>query len=166
MEPFLDPELTAYVSVIIATFNRCERLVAALQSLFAGPRDLPFEVIVVDNGSTDGTRAAVQRMADAGHPVRYVHELRRGASPARNAGARAARAPILAFMDDDQQASPGWVATMANRFRQCPAVSFLAGPVRPLWSSEPPPWMTREIQGVLSIIERGNEACRSLPAAA
>jgi glycosyltransferase involved in cell wall biosynthesis len=164
MEFLLEPEFAVSVSVIIATFNRCQPLVTAVRSLLAGSREVPFEVIVVDNAGTDDTRAAVQRLADEGHPVRYVLELRSGVSFARNAGAHAARAPILAFMDDDQQPSPTWVATIARRFREFPGISFLAGPVRPLWRTEPPAWLSREIQGVLSIIERGEEPCPISPA--
>jgi glycosyltransferase involved in cell wall biosynthesis len=144
------------VSVVIGTFNRCGRLAQALESLFAeSDSSHPFEVIVVDNGSTDRTAAVIDDMSALGRPVRRLVDTRRGVSFARNAGLAAARAPLLAVMDDDQLAPPGWVATIATTFDEHPELDFLAGPVEPMWSGQPPAWITSGIQGAVSIIDRG-----------
>jgi GT2 family glycosyltransferase len=101
------------VSVVVVTRNRATRLEALLASLAAqnlAPGE--FEVIVVDDGSTDETPAAIERRADgAGFPLRAVRiDDRPGIAGLRNAGWRMARAPLVAFVDDDCEATAGWLA--------------------------------------------------------
>jgi glycosyltransferase involved in cell wall biosynthesis len=88
---------TPSVSVIIATYNRANFLRETLESvLHQSFRD--FELIVVDDGSTDDTR----RLIDAcGSTIRYYYQENRGPAAARNLGVRQARAPWLAFQDSD-----------------------------------------------------------------
>jgi len=133
------------LSVVICTLNRAEFLKGALQSLAcqAAPRG-SFEVIVVDNGSTDGTPAAVGSLA-AVLDVRYVREERTGLSHARNAGLRQARGAYVAYLDDDARARPHWVeAILAAVAREEPDV--LGGPVLPLAMEEKPAWFPLESQ--------------------
>ncbi len=144
------------VSVVLGTRNRAISLHAALQSLMQQDADVPFEVIVVDNGSTDDTPLVVGRFANAPHPVRYAIEPRPGVSYARNAGARHARGSIVAFMDDDQIAAPQWVAVLAAAFASDPAVHFTGGRNLPPPGTRLPPWVTRELIGALSLIDRGD----------
>src|SRR3954452_6514802 len=84
------------VSVIIPVYNAEAFLAEALTSVFALDYE-PFEVIVVDDGSTDGSAA----VARANSRVRYFHKENRGASEARNAGASHARGELLAYVDAD-----------------------------------------------------------------
>jgi glycosyltransferase involved in cell wall biosynthesis len=159
-EPFaVSPErATPYrLSVIMSTFNRCDLLPRAIRSLFVeSTRDL-FEVIVVDNGSTDGTAETVRKLRAEGFPLRRVLEPRKGVGFTRNAGVAASRAPCVALMDDDQEAYPGWAASIVRTFDARPDLAFLAGPVEPLWIGEAPDWITPAIQGAVSIIEWGGE---------
>src|SRR5688572_24025573 len=105
------------VSVVIPTCNRSELLRAGILSLTqAQPANGKYEVLIVDNGSTDGTPAMVDELRSAGHPVRLICEQRKGVSFARNAGVRAARAPLIGFMDDDQRAGPGWMMVVERAF--------------------------------------------------
>ena len=100
------------VTVVIPTRNRCSHLGAALDALERQtfPSD-DFEVIVVDDGSTDGTATYVDQRARAGRLVlRMIACDHGGPAAARNAGASAARAPILAFLDDDVVADPQWLS--------------------------------------------------------
>lgn len=147
------------LSVVMSTFNRCSLLPNAIRSLFVEP--VPsglFEVIVVDNGSTDRTPEVVDELCASGLPVRRIVETRKGAGFGRNAGVAASRAPYIALMDDDQEAYPGWAAAIVRTFDERPELSFLAGPVEPLWIGEVPDWITPAIQGAVSIIEWGGEA--------
>ena len=101
------------VSVVLATHNRAARLVALLDSLreqTIGPS--AFEVIVVDDASDDdgATRATLEAAAAGDLDLRVVHrEASRGPAVARNQGWRAARAPLVAFTDDDCRAAPQWL---------------------------------------------------------
>lgn len=100
------------MSVVVATHNRPARLARLLESLRRQslPADL-FEVIVVDDGSAPDTAAMLDVQANlpglAIRPIR--HELPLGPAAARNSGWRAARAPLVAFTDDDCTADPGWL---------------------------------------------------------
>ena len=94
------------VSVVIPA-HQAERYVAeAIESVLA---QTPLEVIVVDDGSVDGTRAAVERFGEA---VRYVFQERAGAGAARNRGARLARGEYLAFLDSDDMVTPDGYARL------------------------------------------------------
>ncbi len=84
------------ISAIICTHNREQYLGAAIDSLLSQTLD-SYEVIVVDNASTDGT-AAVAKARLANPKVRYIYEPALGLSVARNTGAAAAQAPIIAYL--------------------------------------------------------------------
>jgi glycosyltransferase involved in cell wall biosynthesis len=105
------------ISVVVPTRNRAHllpRLLAALEGQHAVER---WEVIVVDDGSTDDTAAVLDRAgAAAPQLVRIVHGERRGAAAARNAGWRVASAPIVAFTDDDCRPDPRWLANLLDGF--------------------------------------------------
>lgn len=92
-----------YVSVILPTYRRAHLVGRALQSVLA--QSYPdFEVIVVDDGSLDGTREVIARFADP--RVRYIFQENRGLAGARNTGVRAARGTYIAFLDDDDEYLP------------------------------------------------------------
>ena len=102
------------VSVVIATKDRARYLERALESL-AGQRLAPwFEAVVVDNGSSDDTRAVAERAEARGQfPVVYVHEPEPNRGKARNRGIAAARGDLIAFCDDDVRVPAPWLAAHA-----------------------------------------------------
>lgn len=100
------------ISVLVSTFNRSKSLQAALSSLVCQQtRDgFRFEIVVVDNNSTDDTESVVAEMCrDYPHLVRSAREERRGVVYARNRAVAEARGEWLAFFDDDQLANPYWL---------------------------------------------------------
>jgi len=97
-------------SVVICTHNRAAVLLLSIRSVLDQTFD-DFELVVVDDGSTDDTFAVVGTIDD--HRVRYVHRPNGGLSAARNTGARAARGRILAFLDDDDRFVPHLLAELA-----------------------------------------------------
>ena len=146
------------MSIIVSTYNRCELLKGALLSLLSQNAPPDFEVLVVDNNSTDNTRAAVQSLA-AQYPerLRYFFEPMQGLSYARNTGIANARAQIIAFTDDDVRVAPDWVYQIKVGFDANPDIDFVGGKVAALWPSTPPSWLTKAQWAPLALLDYGNE---------
>jgi glycosyltransferase involved in cell wall biosynthesis len=109
------------VSVVVCTYNRAALLRAALASLMElrTADRFQYEIVVVDNGSTDETSRVIQEAAaSAPVPLRGVREPQPGVACARNCGVRAARGAWIAFFDDDQIAEPGWLLELMEAARQ------------------------------------------------
>jgi len=146
------------VSVVVSTHNRQEDLRAALGTLLRQTDDVPYEVIIVDNNSTDDTRRVVESaMAGSPVPLKYLFEPQQGVSYGRNTGIRHAEAPIIAFTDDDCRAAPDWVASIVRAFDRYPEVDCIGGRVVPTWPAEVPSWFTGRQASPLAICEHGDE---------
>lgn len=147
------------VSVVISTYNRCGVLPSALESARAQDTgNVRYEVIVVDNNSTDETRQVIEAFI-ARHKtldIRYVFEGKQGVSHARNAGIASARAPIVAFFDDDVYVAPDWIANIKRIFDEHPEIGCAGGKVLPQWSGEPPSWLTSEHWSPLALQDHGD----------
>src|SRR2546427_9554726 len=104
------------ISVIISTRNRAHYLPEVLRTLAAQDCDAPFEVIVVDNASTDNTTAVLNEWCRTDARFRTAREPLPGLSRGKNAGIRMARAPLLLFTDDDMQVAPRWVQSYHTFF--------------------------------------------------
>jgi glycosyltransferase involved in cell wall biosynthesis len=120
------------ISVVVCTRDRAESLRRTLLSLHAmtTPPGLAWEVVVVDNGSRDDTRAVAEATArTTGLALRYVPEPEPGLSRARNAGVRAARGELIAFTDDDCRVDPGWLAAIDAEFGADAGLAVLGGRV-------------------------------------
>jgi glycosyltransferase involved in cell wall biosynthesis len=103
---------TIDISVNLCTYNRFEMLRQTLDSLLKQEPSGPFsyEIVVVDDGSTDETPLFVQEMIRVSPvPVRYVREERVGVAAARNRGVKESRGKWIAFIDDDEIAEPDWL---------------------------------------------------------
>ena len=149
------------LSVVISTYNRGPLLADAVRSVLAQRTDGPsFELIVVDNNSTDDTRATVQSLIEGDRRVRYVFEPRQGVSHGRNAGIAAARAPIVAFTDDDVRAQPDWTSVIRQAFEDHPWADFVGGRVLPRWPGPVPRWLTPEHWAPLALVDYGAEPLR------
>jgi glycosyltransferase involved in cell wall biosynthesis len=103
---------------VVPTFDRRDSVLRLLRALEAQSRDAgDFEAIVVVDGSTDGSAEAVGAYR-ATYPLRCIPLPRSGRAAARNAGARAAAAPIVQFLDDDMEPAPGMVSAHLERHRR------------------------------------------------
>jgi glucosyl-dolichyl phosphate glucuronosyltransferase len=131
------------VTVIVCTYNRCKALAHALDSVAASvlPASVEWEVLVVDNNSTDRTRDVVEgfRQRYPGR-FRYVLEPRQGVSYARNTGVRESRGEVLAFMDDDVTVDPEWLGNLTSALNNGEWVGA-GGRILPIWNSSPPSWV-------------------------
>lgn len=119
------------VSIVIPTFNRLGDLRRTMDALFAQAvpaRD--FEIIVVDNSSSDGTREWVESLHGAGHlNVRYVRKEPEGPAAARNVGIENARGEFVLFVDSDVVLNPGWIAGALAAMRADADLACLGGAV-------------------------------------
>ncbi|MBJ6751457.1 glycosyltransferase family 2 protein [Geomonas anaerohicana] len=133
------------VSVVVCTRNRSASLRRCLASLVAQSADASlFEVIVVDNASTDDT-AAVARAAFAGRDnFRYCLESNLGLSHARNRGIAEAAAKRVAFIDDDAEACPDWIEEMLSFIGRVTAVVAFGGPYLRMVDGAVPAWFPPE----------------------
>jgi|SRR5579871_4029404 len=153
----------ADVTVLICTWNRATLLEETLGYLarMSLPPGLHWEVVVVDNNSTDDTADVVRRrMSSFPTALRYVFEQRQGKSCAMNAGIAAATAPILAFTDDDVRVGEGWLEAVVDAFRAHPDVDYAGGPVDPIWEAPCPAWFAASgkiLWGTLAILDYGPE---------
>ena len=105
------------ITVIVCTYNRCELLAKTLDGIVAQtlPEPIKWEVLVVDNNSSDRTREVVESFCvKAPARCRMVFEQQQGLSYARNTGIRNARGEILAFTDDDIAVESGWLWNLTS----------------------------------------------------
>jgi glycosyltransferase involved in cell wall biosynthesis len=129
-------------SVIVCTYNRAASLERMLLSLRSAVVDseLSWEVLVVDNNSTDGTRMVVESAArDFPCPVRYLFEGRQGKSHALNLAIAKARGEFLLFTDDDVTVDPGWVQAIVTGFAAHDCIG-IGGKIEAVWQQEKPVW--------------------------
>jgi glycosyltransferase involved in cell wall biosynthesis len=145
------------ISAIICTHNRDYYLGAAIESLLAQDFSGAFEVIVVDNVSSDRTRAVVESY-QSDTRLRYVYEAVTGLSVARNTGAQVAQSPILAYLDDDAIASPQWLRVLYEAYQQEAKLAIAGGKVTLLWATgtQPPPWLSPGFAGNLGAYDLGD----------
>lgn len=107
-------------SVIVPTRNRAQFIERFLPSLACQNLPESYEIIVADNGSTDATPTVVHKLAQRWPHVRMITVARAGGARARHAGAVAAQAPLLIFVDDDMRAEPDLIAEHLRKHREAP----------------------------------------------
>ncbi|WP_139556659.1 glycosyltransferase [Methylotetracoccus oryzae] len=129
------------LSAIIPTRDRANFLALCLDSINA--QTLPveqFEVLVVDNGSTDDTKQVVESFRRRCPNVRYIYDATPGLHVGRHRGMNAARGDVLVFADDDIEAFPTWLAAIDDAFSD-PKVALVGGNNLPKFVGAPPDWL-------------------------
>src|SRR5689334_694436 len=131
------------VTIVLTTRNRASLLGATLRSI-AGldVAGLAWEVLVVDNGSSDET-PRVLAAAAARLPLRIMIEPALGKSRALNAALRTRMAPLVIFTDDDVLYAEGWMQAYVSAARRWPDDRLFGGPIEPLFPSGTPRWLTQ-----------------------
>jgi glycosyltransferase involved in cell wall biosynthesis len=138
------------ISVVIATYNRAELLAGALHSLAEQTLDpLQFEIVVVDNGSTDETPGVVSEF-QLGHAklhTKLISEKRPGLGRARNTGDEHAEGRLIAFLDDDARAAQDWLEKALRCFEEIsPTPLAVGGLIRPFYLAPKPDWFKDEYE--------------------
>lgn len=147
------------ISVIICTHNGSKYLAKALESLkqqFLSKNQ--FEIIVVDNQSTDNTKSIVEDFQNTETNIRYIYENRLGLSTARNTGWQNANGKYVAFLDDDAIACPNWLEELTKTFENTlPTPSSIGGKILPIWEIKKPDWFPDQYLSSLTILDLGEE---------
>lgn len=129
------------ISVIVPTRNRVDYLRQALSSLVEQtiPQD-EFEVLVIDNGSTDSTAQLTEEYSQQLLNLSRIYKPEPGLHIGRHAGMQAAKGDLLVFADDDIEAMPSWLASIKDAFSDV-NVAMIGGNNYPLFLEEPPSWL-------------------------
>jgi len=150
------------ITVILCTFNRCQLLAKALDSIAVStmPESVEWEVLVIDNNSNDRTREVVEDFC-CRYPgrFRYVFESTPGKSHALNTALVEAQGDVLAFMDDDVTVEPTWLHNLTAPLLSGECVGT-GGRILPNWTEAAPSWLPPEgwyVSGPLALFDLGAE---------
>jgi len=163
-----------YISVIIPTFNRSSFLKDALESICdQNIRPDEYEIIVIDNGSTDNTKKVVNRIRQRNRKnyIKYIYEPEPGLLAGRHRGAFEANGDILVYVDDDIKADKEWLKVIKKTFDTYPDVQLVGGKILPEFEIDPPDWIRffwsdnrlSNVCGELSLLDLGNKVCNINP---
>src|SRR5262245_4311075 len=128
-------------TVLICTYNRARALGETLDSLarMTVPSAVSWDVLIVDNNSSDDTAAVVRdRQGAFPVPLEYLHEPRQGKSYALNTGLAAGRSSFVVFTDDDVLVEPDWLQAAIAPMTADAGIDYTGGPVYPIWEAPCP----------------------------
>ena len=147
-------------SVVIATYNRAADLAQTLASLARLETPHPWEVVVADNNSTDGTRAVVlEAAATFPVPLLYVFERVAGRSAALNTAIANAGGDIIVTTDDDVRVEPEWLEQAGTALETFDC-DYVGGRVLPIWGGPRPSWLPDSggrLWAVIALLDYGRE---------
>jgi glycosyltransferase involved in cell wall biosynthesis len=149
-------------TVAICTFNRAESLRRTLDSLTAMqvPSDIAWEIVIVNNNSSDHTDNVISEYADR-CPVRRVFEPRTGKSNALNRAIDVARGDYILWTDDDVVVHAGWLTAYVEAFRRWPEAAVFGGRIRPRYEIPTEKWVVQSeslLEGPYAIRDFGSHA--------
>jgi glycosyltransferase involved in cell wall biosynthesis len=119
------------VSIILCTFNRRHLVQRAIRSVLAQTWR-PFELIIIDDGSTDGSGRLLRTTARKHPAIHYQYQANQGLARARNAGLRMARGKYVAFLDSDDEFTPGHVTRLVRFLEARPGCDGVRGGLTPI----------------------------------
>ena len=134
------------ISVVICTYNQDKLLKSAINSIVAQTTDSKkYELIIVDNNSTDNTKHVAEEFIGKHENIFYTTETSQGLSFARNKGYKTAKSEYVAYMDDDAQANPDWIETAVKIIEEHRPDIF-GGPIFPFYLYEKPKWFSDKFE--------------------
>ncbi len=148
-------------TIAICTWNGARRIGSTLESLAAMDRhvDHDWELLVVDNNSTDDTRDVCESYADR-IPLRVIAESQQGHSFSRNCAVDHAAGEYLVWTDDDVQVAPDWLNVYREAVDQYPQAAFFGGKIQPCFQHRVPAWVNQNweiCRGVFAERDLGDE---------
>jgi len=150
------------LSIIICSYNRASYISDALTSLYNQSSELDnFEVIIVDNNSTDNTKEVyvIWRQTNMNGQFTFISETKQGASFARNTGATIAKGEWVCFMDDDAVATPNYVENILKHIHNKPDAVGFGGRIIPKYIPSEPKWMSYYVSSLVGNFDYAPIAC-------
>lgn len=148
------------ISIIICTYNRGHNLPECIQCLekqSLHDNKTKWEVLIVDNNSTDNTKAIIDKIsAESTLLIRYLFEKNQGLSAARNKGISEALGKYLIFIDDDIRVTPIWLQSIYSTFQECDC-DVVGGRIHVESPSTIPAWITPDMYGFLGHQDFGSD---------
>jgi glycosyltransferase involved in cell wall biosynthesis len=143
------------ISAIVCTRNRGQLVEKAAASLLEQTLDKNlYEILIVDNNSSDDTKKIIKKLARNHKNLSYVFEPTLGIAAARNKGWPMAKGKYIAWLDDDAIASPNWLEMIVKRFDSLDeTVGDVGGKIDPIWDVTPPSWLTPGMKRSLTILD-------------
>jgi glucosyl-dolichyl phosphate glucuronosyltransferase len=151
------------LSVVICTYNRYSTLKLAIESILSqDTKQYAIELIVVDNSPDQAAANLFGEQYKLEQKLRYILEPAAGLSKARNTGVFKSQSKIVAFIDDDAIAMPGWALAVINAYEKLwPKVGMVGGRVNLRWPTVKPKWIGNKIIGYLGHCDLG-DYCREI----
>lgn len=143
------------ISVVICTYNRIDLLIRTLNALSIQTIS-PFEIIVVDNNSSDKTKDIVQQfIKTTNQRLIYLFEPKQGATIARNAGGFLAKGNVIAFLDDDVIPKEDYIENLIKAFSE-KELDYIGGGIELEYLVPKPDWLDDRLAGILAYCDYGN----------
>ncbi|MEW4430056.1 MULTISPECIES: glycosyltransferase [Paenibacillus] len=140
-------------SVAICTHNRGHDTMQAVDSILKGESDyMTYEILVIDNRSTDNTKELFESLNFPEH-VRYIFEPQLGLSYARNRAIEEAKGEFVMFLDDDALAASTWVDEVIKIFDMDPDIGCVGGKIVPIWEGGKPEWIPDDIVSLYTVMD-------------
>ena len=148
------------ISVVICTYNREKFIARALETLTAQTLSPDkYEILIIDNNSTDNTASICREFINTHQlfNIEYLFEASKGLSFARNRGIAEASSPIIVYVDDDTEASSGFLENILIFFEANPGTVGIGGKVIPVYpDTGEPPWMNKYLYGFVGLVDYGD----------
>lgn len=139
------------ISIVIATHNRAALLKKCIASIKAQKTEFKWELIIVVNGCSDNSLGMAYHETTYMTNVKVIEEPVAGVARARNIGWKAAGGQLVAFIDDDAEAMPGWINNFVQAFIKQPhEVVKIVGEINPIFEVEKPDWFTPTVMLMIS----------------
>ena len=147
------------ISFIICTYNREKYIYECLSRLAKNADQTGWELVLINNNSTDHTAADCKRFEQDYPQVhyRYFVETQQGLSFARNRGIEEAKGDWLVFLDDDAMIEPDYITNLKAHLREHPEAAAFGGQIAPFFEDGEPPWYSKWSMGFVSAIDRGDK---------
>ena len=149
------------ISVIICTYNRDKYIYECLQHLAANKSKTEWEIIIVNNNSTDNTSDECKRFEQDYKPLNYYYfiETQQGLSFARNRGIQESHGEWLVFLDDDAFVEPDYIDNLAKNLNTNTDIGAFGGKIVPFFEEKTPDWLNPWSMSFVSALDKGQQTC-------